>query len=125
MRLSRLVTLIFGMWWIPSASGQPAGIPPFGAVGAPKSLRQLAEQGDAGAQFNLGAMYAKGLGVARDYAEAIRWYRRAAKQGEARANFNLGVMYWNGRGVPQDQAAAIRWCTRSAEQGLALAEGPS
>ena len=32
----------------------------------------LADQGDAGAQYNLGDMYANGRGVPQDYAEAVR-----------------------------------------------------
>ena len=54
---------------------------------------QLAEQGDAKAQNNLGAMYANGQGVRQDYAEAFRWFRQAAEQGYAKAQFNLGLMY--------------------------------
>ena len=34
---------------------------------------QLAEQGVAEAQFNLGTMYDSGQGVHQDYAEAFRW----------------------------------------------------
>ncbi len=45
-------------------------------------LRPLAEQGEAQAQNNLGAMYAKGQGVPQDYAAAIVWYRKAAEQGD-------------------------------------------
>ena len=60
---------------------------------------QLAEQGDAKAQNNLGAMYANGQGVRQDYAEAFRWFRQAAEQGYVKAQYNLGVMYNNGQGV--------------------------
>ena len=38
---------------------------------------QLAQQGDASAQFTLGVMYDLGLGVPRDYPEAVKWYRMA------------------------------------------------
>ena len=48
---------------------------------------------DAGAQFNLGVMYANGEGVLKDEAEAVRWYRLAAEQGHAAAQFNLGNSY--------------------------------
>ncbi len=34
-------------------------------------MRELADQGDALAQFNLGLMYEYGRGVARDYKEAV------------------------------------------------------
>lgn len=65
---------------------------------------QAAEQGNAAAQYNLGAMYYKGQGVRRDDAEAVRWYRQAAEQGLAQAQNNLGVMYAERRGVRQDRA---------------------
>jgi TPR repeat protein len=44
-----------------------------------RELRLLAEQGDAGAQYNLGTMYAEGLGVSQDDVEAVRWCRLAAE----------------------------------------------
>jgi TPR repeat protein len=37
-----------------------------------------ADQGLAEAQFSLGGMYANGHGVAQDYTEAGRWYRKVA-----------------------------------------------
>jgi len=81
--------------------------------------RPLADQGNAGAQFNLGLMYANGQGVPQDYAEAIRWYRKAADRGAASAQFNLGLMYANGQGVPQDYAEAVRWYRKAADQIIA------
>ena len=65
---------------------------------------QLAEQGNAKAQFVLGLMYHIGQGVRQDYAEAVRWYRKAAEQGYAEAQYHLGGMYHNGQGVHQDYA---------------------
>ena len=44
-----------------------------------KRIRPLAEQGDAAAQSSLGWMYDKCEGVALDYAESVRWYRKAAE----------------------------------------------
>ena len=59
----------------------------------------LARGGDAAAQYSLGNTYRRGQGVARDDAEAVRWYRKAADQGNASAQYLLGVMYDGGRGV--------------------------
>jgi TPR repeat protein len=56
-----------------------------------KIMQELAEQGDAEAQFNLGVMYANGEGVPKDDVEAVKWYRKSAEQGYALAQFNLGV----------------------------------
>jgi TPR repeat protein len=81
-----------------------------------------ANQGHVGAQFNLGAMYLDGQGVAQDPEEATRWFRKAADHGHANAHFNLGVMYWKGRGVSQDIEEAARWFRKAANQGHALAQ---
>ena len=40
--------------------------------------RPLAEQGDADAQTLIGMMYNEGLGVPKNDAEAVKWYRKAA-----------------------------------------------
>ena len=82
--------------------------------------RKKAESGDATAQFNLGVMYAKGEGVPKDDAEAVKWYRMAADQGLAEAQFNLGNMYNNG--VAKHYAEAMRWYRLAADQGLATAQ---
>jgi hypothetical protein len=76
--------------------------------------RKAADQGVAGAQYNLGVMYHHGQGVTQDYAEAARWYRKAADQGHAAAQFVLGLMYDNGQGVTQDYAEAHMWLNLAA-----------
>ncbi|MFT5182151.1 MAG: TPR repeat protein, partial [Alphaproteobacteria bacterium] len=47
--------------------------------------RPLAKQGNAGAQYKLGVMYANGRGVSRDYIEAYKWLNIAGAQSNARA----------------------------------------
>src|SRR2546426_3476464 len=80
-----------------------------------QSYRKAADQGDARAQNNLGAMYESGRGVPQSYTEAIRWYRLAADQGDATAQNNLGSMY--GRGLRQNYAEAVEWIRLAADQG--------
>jgi len=79
--------------------------------------RDLAAQGIAPAQFNLGVMHDFGQGVERDPATAVRWYRAAAVQGHGGAQFNLGGMYFEGVGVPQDTLRAYLWFTLGAIAG--------
>jgi len=57
------------------------------------------------------------VGLSRDSAEAVRWYRMAAEQGLAPAQFNLGVLFDEGTGVPEDDSQAASWYRRAAEQG--------
>jgi putative methionine-R-sulfoxide reductase with GAF domain len=74
-----------------------------------EGLRHLAKQGDAAAQFALGAHYATGEEVQQDYAEAVRWFTMAAQRGHVVAQATLGAYYWAGRGVPQDLTKAYFW----------------
>ncbi|MGO9950730.1 MAG: retroviral-like aspartic protease family protein [Dissulfurispiraceae bacterium] len=80
-------------------------------------FKELAVQGNAEAQYNLGRMYIEGQGVPRNYAEATKWYRKAAEQGHAGAQHDLGMMYNSGQGVPKDDAEAARWYRKAADQG--------
>ena len=75
----------------------------------------LAEKGDARAQYNLGLLYASGLGVTHDYQAALKWHRLAAGQGHAGAQNELAQMYAKGQGVPQDNVRAYVWYTVAAE----------
>ena len=84
-----------------------------------KEWQPLAEQGDAGAQFNLGVMYKNGWGVPQDYAEAVKWYRLAAERWLASAQCNLGWMCQSGSGVHQDYAEARKGYRRSSDSGSA------
>ena len=76
-----------------------------------------AEKGDSAAQSNVGVRYQNGLGVAKDEAQAVVWYRKAAEQGQAVAQANLGMCYENGLGVTKDLIQAITWYRKAAEQG--------
>ena len=87
-----------------------------------KSLKALAEKGDARAQNELGFMYANGKGVPQDFKEAVAWFRKVALQGDAKAQNNLGVMYYKGQGVLEDYVAAYAWWNLAAENGNAIAK---
>lgn len=82
----------------------------------------LAEHGDVLAQFKLGMLHEKGLGVRQDYKEAVRWYRLAAAQGDTDAQLTLGGIYALGLGIRQDYKEAVKWYRLAAEQGDVLAQ---
>lgn len=99
-------------------------------VEAAQWYRQAAEQGNAEAQHNLGAIYYRGNreegsssnpnGVAQDYAEAVKWFQKSADQGYADAQYYLGLMYVAGYGVAKDRSEAEKWFGKAAEQGYWL-----
>ncbi|HIF03665.1 MAG TPA: sel1 repeat family protein, partial [Nitrospinaceae bacterium] len=84
--------------------------------------RVRAEYRDVRAQFYLGWMYYKGLGVDQDYKEAVKWFKKSAEQGYANAQYNLGVLYEDGQGVRKDYKQAFKWYRKAAEQGYANAQ---
>ena len=77
---------------------------------------QKAEQGDFETQYQLGQRYFYGVGLKKDYAESVKWYRMAAKHGNAKAQFSLGLCYYNGQGVEIDYKEAVKWYSESAMQ---------
>jgi TPR repeat protein len=89
---------------------------------AAQIYQELAAQGDAKAQYNLGLMYASGDGVAADQQQALNWFRQAAEQGLAEAQYRLGVIYFRDDIVPIDYGEAIKWYRRAAEQGHAQSQ---
>ena len=83
-----------------------------------REWKMVAKKGNAAAQFNLGLMYEKGLGVNLENKEAARWYLKAAEQGHAKAQNNLGAMYAVGLGVLKDHRRAHMWWNISALNGI-------
>ncbi len=82
-----------------------------------KIFENLASQGYAGAQNNLGLMYENGQGVKQDYFKAKEWYENLASQGYAAAQNNLGFMYGNGQGTKQDKRVAKQWFGKACDGG--------
>lgn len=87
-----------------------------------KLLMPLAKQDHMVAEYHLAVMYARGLGVPRDDAEAVNWYRRAAGRGYAPAQLALGISHDQGRGVPQSLSMAMKWYRLAAQQGDVTAQ---
>ena len=83
---------------------------------------QSAEAGNADAQALLGLYYFNGIGVERDYNQAVVWLTKAAQQGNVHAQVLLGNCYLNGWGITQDYKQAITWLTKAANQGNAEAQ---
>ena len=82
-----------------------------------EQVKKLADSGDNRAQFELGAMYHDGDGVAKDRKKALEWYRTAADGGNRQAQFNLGLMYKNGEGVPANLETARKWFIKASDAG--------
>ena len=76
--------------------------------------------GDDKAQYNLGIMYKKGLGVPVNKNEAFGWFFLSANQGNILANYALGHAYLKGSGIKKNYKSALK-----AFKYAALREHPS
>ena len=78
-----VLALFVGVAYSGTGTQQQRSVPPK-KIATPeeefKAVRQMAERGDADAQYALGDMYANGQSVPKDDAQAVSWYRKAAEQ---------------------------------------------
>lgn len=73
-------------------------------------------RGDKVAQFQIGVIYERGIGIEQNQTQAAQWYEESARQGYVDAQYNIGIMYASGRGVSQDEGLAMMWLARAAKQ---------
>jgi len=78
---------------------------------------QAAWQGHPGAQTMLAYQYGRGLGVARNDAEAVHLLRAAIAQGYGDAMFNLGRLHARGQGVPKSETESRQWLEKALQAG--------
>src|SRR5699024_12762 len=89
-----------------------------------------AEKGNALAMFNMGKMFADGLGVEIDMEESYAWYEKTLnafhkvedKKPWKYTEYRIGKMYSQGLGTEVDYERAAYWLSLSAEEGYKFAE---
>ena len=83
---------------------------------------EKAKAGDSNAQLEIGNCYFNGNGVAKDYEQAMKWWKKSASKNNSVAQYNIGMLYDNGFGVKRNYEKAIEWYQKSADQGFAMAQ---
>ena len=66
------------------------------------------------ATLPLGKCYKNGVGVAKDEAEAVKWFRTSAEAENVEAMRLLGDCYRSGTGVSRDSKKAVEWYEKAA-----------
>lgn len=80
--------------------------------------KKAAEQGDARAAVNLGAMYHNGHGTPKDDKEAVKWFQISASKNYSVGQNYLGSAYNVGiGGLPKDDKKSFELYALSAKQG--------
>jgi TPR repeat protein len=59
----------------------------------------------------------EGVGVERNYEEALKWFLTAAQACNNSARLNIGIIYATGRGIPRSDVHAYAWWLIAAEDG--------
>lgn len=81
-----------------------------------------AEKGSSIGAYNLGIAYNRGLlGLAIDYQEATKWFRRSMELGNKQAVNDLAVRYLNGISIPQNKRFGLELMKQAAEAEEPLA----
>ncbi len=90
------------------------------ATALSEAMKRLqANPKDGAAMALVGELYAQGLAVKPDPAEAARWDKLASEQGNREATFAYAMALLQGKGVPKDREAARVLLEHAAEQGHA------
>ncbi|KAI8644937.1 hypothetical protein BD408DRAFT_412401 [Parasitella parasitica] len=77
-----------------------------------------ANLGSTDAQFQVGHMLCKGIGVKEDRLAAFNWFQKAAEKINAKAFYYIGIYYYNGSGtIGKDHQQARIYFKQSAELG--------
>jgi TPR repeat protein len=81
-------------------------------------LKQLANEGDSGAQLQLGVAYRDGLyGLKPDAKAGLDWLKQSANAGNAYAEDTLGVAYAKGQGTQANAELANQWWHKAMQNG--------
>ncbi|MBO3275217.1 tetratricopeptide repeat protein [Pseudomonas schmalbachii] len=70
------------------------------------TCQQIANGGDAQAQYELGEFFYSGERAPRDFKAAVHWFEKASLQGHANAQLRLGTMFFRGEGVKASNVQA-------------------
>ena len=84
---------------------------------AAESMRELAESGNAHAQYFMGKLYRDGPLLPPDWVMARYWFDKAAKQGYAAAQYALGKLYLSDDASVHDSELGIQWLEHAAYNG--------
>ena len=84
---------------------------------AAEKLEQVAERGDAYAQYRMGQLYRDGPLLIPDNHKAKHWLSQAAKQGLPEAQYALGKLLLSDDWEVRDTDEGIHWLKQAAENG--------
>jgi uncharacterized protein len=86
-----------------------AGIPQNTAAAASTYFNMATTYGHPAAQYGLGVMNMKGVGMKQNPQQGLKWLIASARKRHAPAEAFLGELYWQGKYVQEDRTRAVMW----------------
>ena len=88
-----------------------------------QNLKPFADKHEPIAMYLMGCMYLYGLGVEKNFNQAVFWIERSAEIGYHRAQLTLGYFYDVGEvGFKRDISKAFYWYSKAAQNDNAVAQ---
>lgn len=85
-------------------------------------MEKLAKQGNADAQFKLGAVYLIGADKIKNQPKGLELLQKSADQGDVNAQFFLGSRFVEGTEVPRNVSIGMVMLEKAANQGSIVAQ---
>ena len=87
-----------------------------------ETWRTQAENGDRGAEYNLGLSYLTGDGVPKNVEKGARLTIRSADAGYIPAQYSLGKLFLDGKGIEKNKPMAYAWFSIAASDDWGFRE---
>ena len=77
-----------------------------------RTIKTLADQGHADAQYMIAALYQQG----KNHHKAFEWFEKSALQDNKESQSKVGLLYYTGLGVRQDYSKAFEFSLKAANK---------
>ena len=115
--ISQVVFLLLFIFFLPVGASEKDSLPL-----QIRNLEELAKNGNANIQYNLGVIFANGRDVEKDLERAAYWFNQSSLNGNANAQYKLGYMYEKGLGDEKNIEKTVKYFLLAAQRGDADAQ---
>lgn len=81
-------------------------------------IKSCNKNNNKSACHNVGHIYDNGLGVQKNYLEAMKYYKKGCTLGYSHSCYNVGIMYREGQGVYKNEEQSRHYFELSCKKGL-------
>lgn len=126
IKISEIINVVFPAWYQSLKPGEPT-LPSYQVPIVPsdeklEKLNKLAFFGNPRALYQVGQLYANGVGVEKNMEKAYELFQQSAALNYMKAEYELAILYLAGNGVEKNYPKAIALLNKAAYKGNAYAQ---